>query len=393
MVFNFMYGLFFGAKNDANKDSSQDHDSRRIKITAPQMTEFSGSTSEWKKWKARTKNVFYSTGYGDIISSKDDAIRRDEDNKTVYTLLNTATIDGTASHLVTRYGDDMDGFGAWKALEEWYDNVNRQATNAEVLRDTLQDTKLYTGNRCDMFINTFFKTYHELNKIEGEHISENHAVKLFLKNILDPDYKTTVQSIETMEICDLATVVEKIRNRASTISNQRKNTKRLRAHIRRMQHHRASGTTYESDEDDGISTNDYQPVRKKVRQQSIRRLSGTVETTEKGLLSFPNRDWIALTDEEKAFVQAYNSRVKHNEPVDDIQMPNGLIIKSKARRVPSRFSDPAQSMPTPQRDNVAPPTSGKSSTKQRKEPERKKIRFDLENDPAADESDSDEPST
>ena len=353
--------------------SSTDHGddySRRVKISAPKMVDFSGSTSEWKKWKARTKNVLYSTGYGDIITSSDEASRREGDNKTVYTLLNTSTIDGTASHLITKHGESMDGHAAWKSLEEWYDDINRQASNAETLRDSLQETRLYSGNRCDVYINAFFKNYHELNNIEGEHMSEHQAIKLFLKNILDSDYKITVQSIESMEISDLPTVVEKIRNRANTISHQRKSQKRLRTHIRRLNrtHVNADGFSDSSDED-------VEPLKKRPKRTNRpRKLTGTLETTDNGLLSLPSRDWIKLTDEEKTFIQTYNSRIKHKEATDDIPTPEGLVIKSKTRRIPSNFIESPDSTM-----HSTESTSNKKGKKKAKPTPagRKKIQFRL----------------
>ena len=146
------------------------------------------------------------------------------------------------------------------------------------------------------------------------------------------------------------------------------------------------------DTDDSDDQGEYEPPRKKYKSNKARRLSGIIETTANGLLSFPSQEWVKLTDEEKTFIQSYNSRVKHNEPIDDIQIPKGVTIKNKSRRIPQKFTDPTKvdSNSTKKDSGTQSSDALKSKLKSasKRTHERKKIRFDIEGN--NEEPDSDE---
>lgn len=116
-----------------------------------------------------------------------------------------------------------------------------------------------------------------------------------------------------------------------------------------------------------------------------------METTQRGLLSFPNREWQQLSDEEKTFVQTYNSKVKHDEPTDDLPRPQGLVIKNTPRRIPRSFNDPT----LPGSSTSQTPIDGPSKKQQTtpKDVTRKKIRFDIDggNEDVSDEEEDKSP--
>ena len=64
----------------------------------------------------------------------------------------------------------------------------------------------------------------------------------------------------------------------------------------------------------------------------IRKLCGTLETNEGGFLRLPVNEWKDLPNEDKRFIQRYNAKVKHNEDLSKLVVPDGVVIKSKVRR-------------------------------------------------------------
>jgi hypothetical protein len=67
-------------------------------------------------------------------------------------------------------------------------------------------------------------------------------------------------------------------------------------------------------------------------RKRIRRLKGVFETNERGFLSIPHDQWGKLDADDKAFVQKYNAKVKHQEPLASLKVPDGITIKTKSRR-------------------------------------------------------------
>jgi hypothetical protein len=99
-------------------------------------------------------------------------------------------------------------------------------------------------------------------------------------------------------------------------------------------------------------------------------LTGTIETTKSGCLTIvPNDKWSNLTDEDKAFVQKYNSKIKHNESVDGIDIPNGVTIKTKSRR--NKTSNTEEEDEDGDNESEAPPS------KKQKTDKKKKVQFSI----------------
>jgi hypothetical protein len=104
----------------------------------------------------------------------------------------------------------------------------------------------------------------------------------------------------------------------------------------------------------------------------IRRLNGTIETTANGFLSIPHDQWNKLTDDDKAFVQKYNSKVKLQESVSTLPVPAGVTIKSKARR------NHPPDVDTVEEDDSSSVQENESPSKKQKT--RKKVQFSVQPD-------------
>jgi hypothetical protein len=96
-----------------------------------------------------------------------------------------------------------------------------------------------------------------------------------------------------------------------------------------------------------------------------------MKSTIGGYLSIPTEQWSKLNDDDKAFVQKYNSKVKHQESVNTIKVPSGVTIKSKARR----NKTVNETNDNDHKDTKDIDTTPPSSKKQKKSP--KKIQFSV----------------
>ena len=64
----------------------------------------------------------------------------------------------------------------------------------------------------------------------------------------------------------------------------------------------------------------------------IRKLSGNLETNEGVFLRLPIDKRKDLPNEDKRFIQSYNTKVKHNEDLSKLVVPDGVVMKSRVRR-------------------------------------------------------------
>ena len=114
---------------------------------------------------------------------------------------------------------------------------------------------------------------------------------------------------------------------------------------------------------------------KKVRRSQKIRRNGVkeIKLTEKGLVSMPAKEWYDdLDDEEHDYIQAYNSKVKHNEPTVDMTPPTKLkLVRRNGTKV----------TPSPKLHEEEKKDEEESSDSEADEPtkktDRKKIRFNL----------------
>lgn len=306
-MFNFIGKLFGWERISSISDSV----ATNLKLEAQKIKEFLGKYDDWPKWKNRTQCAFDGSGYERILQDRRFADRNPKMNRIVYSQLAVATVDGTAYHLIKQFEDSKDGHAAWQALIEWFDGDVIKNETAESLRTKLEKLKLTRSLKAEDYINKYLTWMSELDRIKGEKYSDSHKVHLFLRNIEDSDFGTTVEILRkqnsTLEEC-VTTVRKTQRDVAEKRSRDRKESK-----LRRVK---------DKDNSDGKS-----PKKSK-------RWNGEFQVTEKGLISIPRDDWVnTLTDDEKSFVQNYNSRIKHGESIDDLTPPKGTTIKTKSRRM------------------------------------------------------------
>jgi hypothetical protein len=172
--------------------------------------------------------------------------------------------------------------------------------------------------------------FRDLDKVKGEGLSKGHVVHLFLKNIIDEDYKTSVTYCCNTG-CSLDLCIAAMRKQERDIQQKKVDRQRLKATLRRVKESQES-------EDEGSQDHKRRKISR-ARQTSTmnekaenEKFAGELDTTEKGLLQFKSDCWQKMDKKEKAFVREYNASVKHGDPLDKLTVPDGISIKHKPRR-------------------------------------------------------------
>ena len=212
---------FSSSRSDADASRSN------LKLEAQKIKEFSGSYDEWQRWKSRTECAFDGSGCENILVDPVFATNNPRMNRVVYSQLAVATVDGTAYHLVRQFEELKDGHEAWNALCGWFDGDQIRNETLESLRSKLDSLKLHNGTTASQYVNKFLMWQMELDKIPGEGYSESHAVYLFLKNIMDPDYDTTVTYLRNNGL-DLSECINTIWKAERDLLWKRSNRRKLK---------------------------------------------------------------------------------------------------------------------------------------------------------------------
>ena len=314
------------------KDNEKITPVTNLKLESQKIVEFLGGNNEWQKWKTRTMCAFEGSGYEEILEDEEYAEAHPRMNRIVYSQLSVATVVGTAHHLISQFEDEKDGHAGWNALVDWYDGDVVKDETADALREKLGSLQLTSNSSASSYINSFLIFYRDLNKIPGEGISKGHAVSMFLKGITDPDYDTTVQ-IEKNKNSNLANAVSSIRKYERELLLKRSSDRKLKNRLRRLR------------EDD--NRDDREEIDGGFKHKKLRRMpedktdGGKFETTltKGGFISFGPAIWHnKLGSDEKDFVTAWNSKVRHNESTSHLTIPSTIKIISndqkKIRRVP-----------------------------------------------------------
>lgn len=322
-----------------NKFTSSNSDKKKVKMTSTKVVDFSGADEDWHKWKNKTLCAFSGTGYSEVLKDREHADNNPEDNEIVFSQISSATTDGIAYHLVQKFEDARDGHAAWESLCDWYDGESVQNETAENLRVKLENLVLHPGFSAALYVNKFSAWYRDLEKIPGESYSKSHVVFLFLKNITDPDYATTVEIARGNKTITLDDCITRIRKKERELIQKRVERKRLKSVVRRMKHE--PGDSDDDDDDSDAPTPKRRKTGKARRVQEKGKTSdkpsdnqkfeGELATTERGLLRFKSDCWKKMNEKDQEWVREYNAAVKHGE-IDKVKIPTGISIKRRIRR-------------------------------------------------------------
>jgi hypothetical protein len=314
-----------------------------LKLEAQKIKDFGGAHDDWTKWKSRTECAFSGSGYERVLEDVGYAMAHPRLNKVVYSQLASATVDGVAYHLVQKFETEKDGHAAWKNMCEWYDGETVKSETAVNLRSKIEGLQLTASVSGSEYVNKFLALHRDLEKIKGEGMSASHAVSVFLRNITDPDYQTTVTFCLNSD-APLDNCINAIRKQEREIQQKKLTRYRLKATLRRMK-----GKSDDSDDE----SMDGQKRAKKARRVEVvtpekaekaenKKFEGELDTTNKGLLRFSGDCWKKMEEKDKEFVRDYNAAVKHGDPTEKVTMPRGISVNTKVRRTKSQDDDPKQ---------------------------------------------------
>ena len=143
-----------------------------------------------------------------VLDSESYAGRNKIDNETIFHLLQVATADGTAAHLVDKFEDDRDGCSAYQELVKWYEGDELTTETAEDVRDKLAKISLSSKTYASQYINEFLQHMKHLEVLD-EAYTVSKTVSIFLKQIVNPDYRSTVEACH-MNKYDIHTCIEQV---------------------------------------------------------------------------------------------------------------------------------------------------------------------------------------
>ena len=323
----------------------------RLKLEGQKITPFTGNMDEWPRWKTRTLCAFSGTGYEQVLEDHLFAVTHPALNKVVYSQLLLATVEGTAYHLVHKHEDDSNGHGAWESLKEWYDGDAVKYETVEQLRHRLETLRLHPGGDASDYINKFLKLRKELERIPEERMTDKHSLYIFLRNITDPAYDTTIKLIRQQGVrANLNDAVNLIRQEERDLHQRRAERRRVRVQSRRVQSNRKRDTP-DSDTSEDEGRQPKYKIRRMGGSQSettrpdperITTWEGIVSPNRHGYLSIDRKLWQRLEEPDRTFIRAWNSRVAHGEGTNDLNPPNNITIQTKGRRVQFHGVDPDQ---------------------------------------------------
>ena len=202
-----------------------------VKLQAQHVSAFNGEPIKWRSWKKRTMAAIGNAGMLKILDNPSYAKKNVIDNETVFHLLQVATTDGSAAHLVDGHEANKDGNAAYADLVTWYEGDNLTTETAEDVRSKLDKLSLNTKTSASEYINMFQLLTKQLEEL-GESYIQSKTVQIFLCQITDPDFENT-KELCVENKCRIAECIERIRAKERRISRGRMASKFKTLSIRR----------------------------------------------------------------------------------------------------------------------------------------------------------------
>jgi len=333
-----------------------------LKLESHKIVDFSGSNDDWPSWKSKTMCVLTGGDYGKHLKDTSYARRHPKKNRILFSLLASATIDGTANHIVQDFEETADGAGAWDALCSWYDGDVLLTETAENTQDKLRHLKLKPGVSASDCINKFLTWKKDLNKIEGEGWSDRTARYNFLENIVHEECQITKANLMTTN-ASLTDCVVALRKRERQIMKEQRDKRMLKQTVRRwVEEHGYIKQNNDDESHEPPSKKRRTNIESKAETERHRNpeFKGELKTSKGGYLNFADDCWNnKMSDEDKAFVKQWNSKIRCNKDTD-VPSPEGITVVRRQQQVKTANLEKHNAL------------------KDSKNPSRKRIRFNLD---------------
>ena len=262
-----------------------------VKLQAQNVSDFNGSALKWHTWKKKTRAAIGTAGMLRVIDSREYLKKNPVDNETVFHLLQVATSDGNAAHLVDKFEEERDGFAAFEELTQWYEGDQLTTETAKDVRAKLDRTKLSTKNTASDYIDDFLQYTKQLEELEESYTSSK-TVNIFLTQIHDPDYAVTAEMCVENRI-QLNDCIERIRSKERRLRREKRSTRTGDLIVRR---------NYTSEQQQ--NSEDPETITLENHKTSL------------GYYSIPNHLWQKLSENDKEKVRKHNGarrRQRRNE--------------------------------------------------------------------------------
>jgi hypothetical protein len=267
-----------------------------VKLQAQQVTQFNGSALKWHAWKKKTRAAIGTAGLLNVFDDEIYAARNPVDNETIFHILQVATSDGNAAHLVDKHEDEKDGKAAYDELVKWYEGDELTTETAEDVRAKIDKISLSTRTTASEYINDFLQFTKHLEEL-GESYTVSKTINIFLTQITDPDYASTVELCIENKL-NIEECIERIRAKERRLGREQSSKRKGIISVRRGQIESKNDT----DQNHEIDLEKYK--------------------TDKGFYSIPNEIWNKLSKDDQTSIKKINGKHRRKRERSDAEPPS-----------------------------------------------------------------------
>ena len=203
-----------------------------FKITPKDFGKFDGKPEHWFPFRNKTESTLGVAGFGSLIDAR-VPLKDNEGNRRLYYLLEGATNDGAASHIVKKYKVLQDGRAAWMALRDWYEGKTMSGDIAKTCRVKLQALELTAKGDANQYINEFIRLK-DLLEETGEGERATTLREQFLDQIKDTKYEVPISNLRMDNEKSLEDCIEAIRRHDLVIARQSLKSHQFSSKARRL---------------------------------------------------------------------------------------------------------------------------------------------------------------
>ena len=110
-----------------------------VKLQSQKVSSYDGNSLKWHSWNKKMKAAVGTAGLLKILEDRAYGKKNSIDDETIFYILQVATTDGHAAHLVDNYEDKKDGYEDYRELVRWFEGDELTTETAEDLRPKWRD--------------------------------------------------------------------------------------------------------------------------------------------------------------------------------------------------------------------------------------------------------------